>query len=288
MPTLCDLHTHTHFSDGTYSPAELIAEAERVGLSAVALCDHNTINGLPAFLEAAKNSSVEAIPAIEFSTDYRMENGQKMELHIVALFVRPEHYDSITALVAPIAENKIKSNHVLISALQANGYDITYDEVCAEGQGNINRAHMAAILTKKGYTASRSEAFQTVLSPERGFYVEPDRLPVWDVIKFIRSIGAVSVLAHPLLTFKENERALRTFLDKALPCGLLAMETRYSTYDQETTALAHSIAVEYGLCESGGSDFHAANKPDIALGSGKGNLAVPYEFLDKLRAVAFK
>ena len=281
---MIDLHTHTHFSDGTYSPAELIAEAERVGLSAIALCDHNTVRGLDEFLAAAQGRSVEAIPAVEFSTDYLTDGGKIKELHIVALFVRPEYYDDITAMVAPIAENKKKSNHALIAALQAHGYDITYDEVCAKGRGNINRAHVAGVLTEKGYTASIQEAFQTVLAPERGFYVEPKRLPVLDTIRHIRSIGAVPVLAHPFL--KLDEAQLRAFLDKAIPCGLVGMETLYSTYDEKTTALSRTIAAEYGLCESGGSDFHGGRKPDIALGTGRGNLAIPYEFLDKLKAFA--
>ncbi len=281
MPSLCDLHTHTHFSDGTYSPAELIAEAEKAGLAAIALCDHNTVRGLEEFLNAAKGTSVEAIPAVEFSTDYLTDGGKIKELHIVALFVRPEYYDDITAMVAPIAENKIKSNHTLIAALQAHGCDITYDEVCARGRGNINRAHVAGVLTEKGYTDSIQEAFATLLSPERGLYVEPERLPVFDTIQYIRSIGAVPVLAHPFL--KLDEAQLRAFLDKAKPCGLVGMETLYSTYDQETTALSRAITHEYGLCESGGSDFHGGRKPDIALGTGRGNLAIPYEFLDKLK-----
>lgn len=281
---MIDLHTHTHFSDGTYSPAELIDEAERMGLAAIALCDHNTVRGLEEFLAAAKDSPVEAIPAVEFSTDYLTDGGKIKELHIVALFVRPEYYDDITAMVAPIAENKIKSNHTLIAALQAHGYDITYDEVCAKGRGNINRAHVAGVLTEKGYTASIQEAFATLLSPERGLYVEPERLPVFDIIRYIRSIGAVPVLAHPFL--KLDEAQLRAFLDKAKPCGLVGMETLYSTYDEQTTALSRAIAAEYGLCESGGSDFHGGRKPDITLGTGRGNLAIPYELLDKLKAFA--
>ena len=281
---MIDLHTHTHFSDGTYSPTELISEAERTGLSAIALCDHNTICGLDAFLAAAKDRPVEAIPAVEFSTDYVTDEDKTSELHIVALFVRPEHYDSITAMVAPIAENKKKSNHALIAALQEHSYDITYDEVCAVSRGNINRAHIAGVLTEKGYTASIQEAFKTVLSPERGFYIEPARLPVFETLEFIRSIGAVPVLAHPFL--KLNEAQLRAFLDKAIPCGLVGMETLYSTYDENTIALSRAIACEYGLCESGGSDFHGTRKPDIALGCGRGNLAIPYEFLDKLKAFA--
>ncbi len=281
---MIDLHTHTNFSDGTYSPAELIDEAERMGLAAIALCDHNTVSGLDEFLAAAQGRNVEAIPGIEFSTDYLTPEGRTLELHVLALFVRPEYYETIHALVEPMSQRKEKSNRDLIASLQKAGYDITYDEVLAEGQGNINRAHVAGLLTKKGYTSSNNEAFRTVLSLDRGFYTEPKRLPAFETIEFIRSIGAVPVLAHPFL--KLDEAGLRAFLDQAIPCGLVGMETLYSTYDEKTIALSRAIAREYGLCESGGSDFHGSRKPDISLGVGKGNLAVPMEFLNKLKAFA--
>lgn len=281
---MIDLHTHTCYSDGTYSPAELIDEAERMGLAAIALCDHNTVSGLDEFLAASQGRNVEAIPGIEFSTDYLTPEGRTLELHVLALFVRPEYYETIHALVEPMIQRKEKSNRDLIASLQKAGYDITYDEVLAEGQGNINRAHVAGLLTKKGYTSSNNEAFRTVLSLDRGFYTEPKRLPVFETIEFIRSIGAVPVLAHPFL--KLDEEGLRAFLEQAIPCGLVGMETLYSTYDEKTIALSRAIAREYGLCESGGSDFHGSRKPDISLGTGKGNLAVPYEFLTRLKTFA--
>lgn len=276
-----DLHTHSHYSDGTYSPAELIDEAERIGLSAIALSDHNTVRGLDEFLRAAQDRGVEAVPGVELSTDYG-----DVELHMLALFVRPEHYEAINALVAQMAENKQKSNRALIEALREHGYDITYDEVCATANGNVNRAHIGAVLTEKGYTPSIQEAFRTLLSPVCGLYVPPQRLPVFETIEFIRSIGAVPVLAHPFLQL--DEAGLRTFLDKAKTHGLVGMETLYSTYDEQTIALSRAIAEEYGLCESGGSDFHGARKPDIAMGEGRGNLAIPYEFLSELKKFALE
>ena len=153
--------------------------------------------------------------------------------------------------------------------------------MCAEGQGNINRAHVAAILTKKGYTSSRNEAFRTVLAPERGFYIEPDRLPVFETIDFIRSIGAVPVLAHPFLNL--DEERLRVFLPQAKERGLLGMEVAYSTYDDATAACAARLAQEFGLLPSGGSDYHGAKKADIKMGVGRGNLKVPAEWVDRLK-----
>lgn len=274
---LCDLHAHSMFSDGTYTPEELIAEAERAGLSAVALTDHNTVSGLPAFLAAAEGSSVRAIPGIEISSDY----GQ-YELHIVGLFVNPEAYDAIREKVSVIRENKKKSNQNLVVALRAAGYDVDYDDLCARVPGGVfNRSLVGEALMEKGYVSSVSEAFDTILSKKHGIYKEPRRLPVFEVIGFLRSIGAVPVIAHPFLSIKD-ENDLRTFLGEAVEHGLCGMETRYSTYDEETAAKAAALAAEFGLLHSGGSDFHGGRKPGIYLGAGYGTLEVPVEFLEEL------
>ena len=273
----CDLHTHSIYSDGTYTPAELIVEAERVGLSAIALTDHNTVSGLPQFLEAARESSVEAIPGIEISTDY----GDR-ELHILGLFIEKKYYEAIAELLLPLFENKERSNVELIQSLAEAGYDITYDEVAARvPDGQFNRSHVGEVLTEKGYTPSIAEAFRTVLAKDGGLYRQPQRLPVFEVIAFLRSIGAVPVLAHPFLSLSESE--LRSFLEEAVKHGLCGMETIYSTYDEATTRLAVSIAEEFDLKHSGGSDFHGTRKPDIAMGTGRGNLLIPAEFVDALR-----
>ena len=149
----CDLHIHSDHSDGTFSPKDLIAEAERVGLSAIALTDHNTVTGLPSFLAAADKSHVEGIAGIEVSADY---DGK--ELHILGLFLDEEYYDEIVEFLRPMAENKERSNVALIQALADGGYDITYEEVTAEsGEAQFNRSHVAQVLTEKGYTYSIKE-----------------------------------------------------------------------------------------------------------------------------------
>jgi len=139
----CDLHVHSHFSDGTWPPAAIIAEAERIKLDAVALCDHNTVAGLPEFLAAGKNSPVETVPGIEFSTDY-----QGTELHILALFVKPEHYEAITRMMEDWKKRKEQSNIDLVAALNRAGYDLSYDTIQRKSNGYINRAHIAAALTE--------------------------------------------------------------------------------------------------------------------------------------------
>ena len=278
MSKVCDLHTHSIFSDGTFSPSQLIDEAERLGLSAIALTDHNTVAGLPEFMAAAAHSSVDAIAGIEFSTDY-----QDIELHIVALFIQPEHYGPITRLTDDMNSRKQQSNIDLIENLNRAGYAICYDTIkSAMPTGEPNRALIAAELTRLGYTSSNKEAFQTLLGKKCGYYHPPKRIDVFELIEFTRSIGAVPILAHPFLSIKETDH-LENFLSKAAASGLQGIETRYPLFSSEQTEILTTLADKYGLTQSGGSDFHGENKPDIRLGTGKDNLQVPLQFLNDLR-----
>lgn len=278
MEKLCDLHTHSTYSDGTYSPIQLIAEAERVGLSAIALTDHNTLTGLPEFLSAAETSSVEAIPGIEFSTDYI-----EMELHIVCLFIKPEHYPTITEITDEINRRKQQSNIDLIDKLRQAGFDISYDRIKATmPQGEPNRALIGAELMRLGYVTSVKEGFQELLGAKCGYYTPPKHIDAFELISIIRNLGAVPILAHPFLSIKD-EQQLEVFLAKAAACGLLGIETRYPLFSDEQTSSLEILAKKYGLAQSGGSDFHGENKPDIRLGSGKGALQVPLSFLNDLR-----
>ena len=276
MAVYCDLHTHSTFSDGTNTPAELIALAEEKGLGAIALTDHNTVAGLPEFMAAGKGKNVRAIAGTEFSTDY---NGT--ELHILGLFLQPEHYEPITALMEDYCLRKEQSNRCLVDKLNAAGYAIDYDRIKdSTPEGQVNRALIAAELTRLGYTESIQAAFKQLLSPKCGYYIPPERFSPFETIRFIKSLGAVAVLAHPFLNL--GEQILREFLKEAVPCGLDGMETLYSTYDEETTVTAKKVAEDFGILQSGGSDYHGGNKPHIQLGVGQGGLAVPYGLMTAL------
>ena len=277
MKFFCDLHTHSVFSDGTCTPTQIVEEAEALGLAAVALTDHNTVAGLSEFTRAAEGKDIEAIGGIEFSTDF---NG--LELHILGLFIQPEYYDAIEEFIKKTVQQKEESNIRLADTLRQNGYAIDYDILKSKyPDGRLNRAHIAAFLTELGYTKSIQEAFETVLSEDKGFYVPPTHLDAVETIGFIRSIHAVSVLAHPMIDMTEHQ--LHTFLQTTVPHGLCAMETIYPLYNAQNMLRASGFAREYGILPSGGSDFHGSNKPDIRLGCGKGNVAVPYTILAELK-----
>lgn len=275
MERYCDLHTHSVFSDGTYTPAQLLQEAEEKNLTAIALTDHNTVAGLPDFL--AVHSRVEAVAGVEFSADY---NGT--ELHILALYLKPAYFSQVTDLMDAYNRRKDQSNAALVSKLNRLGYAISYDKIKASTpKGQVNRALIAAELTAQGYTDSIQDAFKRLLNPKCGHYVPPRRYTPQEILDMIRDLGAVSVLAHPYLNLKQEE--LTVFLEQAVPQGLQGMEVFYSTYDDATTALALDTAQAFGLKKSGGSDFHGANKPDIRLGEGRGGLKIPASWLEELK-----
>jgi len=277
MKNYCDLHTHSIFSDGTYTPTQIIEEAERIGLAAVALTDHNTVAGLPELFRAAQGKQVQAIGGAEFSTDYL-----DVELHIIGLFIQEQHFAQVETLVKALDERKEKSNELLAKALNEAGYDVDYAAIKAgTPRGHINRAHFASALLEKGYVSSISEAFDSLLSKTGGYYQQPKRLDAFETIAFLKSIGCAVVLAHP---FQElDEDGVRAFLKKAVPYGLDAIETNYAKYDAETVRRLQQIAAEYGVKESGGSDFHGERRKGTYLGVGTGDLRVPAQCVHSMK-----
>ena len=277
---ICDLHIHSIYSDGTCSPEEIIDLAIKHKISAIALTDHNAIDGLPHLISASSGKNIDIVTGTEFSVDY---NGK--ELHLLALFIKPEFFNKISDLMKGWIDEKEQSNINLVKALVQAGFDISYDEIkAATPNGKINRAHVATAMLKKGYVTSVEEAFKTYLSKDGVYYKEPHRTDVFEMLDFITSIGAVSVLAHPFLNLSKDE--LQIFLPLAKQRGLIGMECYYSLYDTETTSASLYLADKFQLLKSGGSDFHGLRKPDIDLGVGKGNLKVPYEWYLELKKMA--
>jgi len=249
MEKRCDLHSHSTASDGTLTPSELVALAEKQGLSALALTDHNTTGGLKEFMEAGKNSSVITVPGCEFTTEWH-----KKEVHVVGLFFREEYWREVD----------------------------DFEVVELAGGETFNRSHVARILVAKGYFESTPAVFDTVLKEGNGFYVPAKRITSAAAVRFIKNYGATAIIAHPLLNLTEEE--LREFLPEMIKGGLDAIETEYTEFTPEMKKTAVSLAEEFSLKQSGGSDFHGAAKPWIELGKGRGNLFVPFSFYENMKA----
>lgn len=274
---VCDLHTHSNFSDGTMTPSALIQLAEQRGIAALALTDHNTAKGLTAFLEAAEHSPVEAVAGCEFSTDY---HGR--ELHILGLFMPPSSFAEIEDFVELMHIAKHTSNLKLLQRLNTAGYQLTYEEIAATTKADeFNRSHVADVLVAKGYIRDKLTAFNTILKTGNGFYEPPKRVSAPMAIRFIKANGGVAVHAHPLHSVSYD--FMLQFLPEAKAAGLDGIETLYTEYSPEQTEQAFALAEQFGLKPSGGSDFHGAAKPGINLGTGRGNLQVPYEYYLNLK-----
>lgn len=276
--SICDLHTHSTASDGTDSPEDLIRLAQALNLSAVALCDHNCVSGLERFINAAADKKVVAVPGIEITAGY---NGH--EIHMLGLFIKPCYFEKTKNYVAAIHQFKEKSNIELARRLNAAGIKVNYDEISNKADGSyVNRVDFAKAMVAAGYVDSVDEAFKRYLDKE-DFGVPTQRLDAFEVIRFLKTVEALPVLAHPFINFTYEE--LLSFLPKAKECGLVGMETNYTTYTNEQTAAAIKLTERFGLLKSGGSDYHGSNKQGIYMGIGKGGLSVPSDYFEKLKAV---
>lgn len=271
----CDLHTHSNHSDGTYTPAQLIAEAKERGLI-IALTDHNSVSGLPEFMAEAEGQGVTAVGGVELSTE---RDGR--EFHLIGLFIEPQYYGRVEELCLDFHRRKRESNVALIKRLDEAGYRLDFSAI--EGMnvnGRVNRAHIAAQLVRCGYVASIPEAFEKLLDESRGLYIPPERLSLTDGIQFLRSIGAVPILAHPLKEISDKQ--LDNLLPELRAAGLAAIETMHSSYDDGMIKISKRLAAKHSLLESGGSDFHGEIRPGVRLGEGKGNLNITEEIYHAL------
>ena len=275
---ICDLHTHSTFSDGTMTPEELVLAAKAAGLSAVALTDHNTVAGLPSFLAAAERHGIEGIAGIEISSSLGAR-----EMHIVGLGIRPECFAAVDAYLTTYRSAKEESTRALIAALSAAGYPLDYSAIVKKTEGQPNRAHIATALCEAGYVSSVNEAFSRLLDKKHGLYREPVRPTPADTVAFLHSVGARAVLAHPFYDFDEEELSAFLAEMRTWEQPFDGMEILYSEYTTDKEAAATRLAAEFGLLPSGGSDFHGDRKPGISLGSGRGNLLIPYDFWETLK-----
>lgn len=278
-----DLHTHTCKSDGSYTPTELVDYAIEKGLSAVAITDHDTIEGLDEALSHAKSlkekglPTVEVIPGIEFSTKYG-----KQDVHVVGLYIA---YDSsvFQDALASFVDSRTNRNKKMCANLQSAGIDITYEKLRARYPDSvITRAHYASYLVENGYVKSRQDAFSQYLGDHTKYFVPREKVTPEQAVKLILHAGGIPILAHPPLYHMGNDR-LDALTARLKAEGLMGIEAFYSTYSNQDIRDMQRLATKYDLLLSGGSDFHGANKPGLDLGNGYGKLFVPEELLTKIR-----
>lgn len=271
-----DLHTHTVCSDGSMSPEELVRHAKNSGLTAVAVSDHDTADGVKEALAAGIKYGIEVVPAIELSAK------SDTETHILGYFIDPDS-PKLTEAMSYIRQVRTERLGETCEMLQKLGINVTLDEVKAEAKGGILcRAHIAAIMTRKGYSKSPKAAFREWLNVGCPAYSESQALTDTEAIDLIRSAGGDAYLAHLHLTKKPPEE-LDRFVRHLAENGLTGLEGYYTDYTPEMAEEYRALAAKYGLKISGGTDFHGTFKPHISIGSGTNDMKIPYNILEQMK-----
>ena len=276
MEKYIDLHTHSTCSDGTFLPAEVVKLAKEKGISAIALTDHDTLDGLPEAIEAGKKYGVEVITGIEFSVN------ADTEMHMLGL-----NFDIDCPHIREVLDEMIiereKRNHIVVEKLAELGMYITIEDILAEATSPVTgRSQIAKAMMKKGYVSTLKEAFDKYLYFGRPVFVERKSLTPEEAIELIHKSGGKAFLAHLNQTDKTDEE-LYTVLSNLKKAGLDGIEGYYTEYTEDMNRRYRKMAADLGLLLSGGSDFHGENKAGYELGTGKGNLRIPYELIKNLR-----
>lgn len=275
---IVDLHVHSTESDGTLTPEDLVAEAKKAELAAFALTDHDTCQGVGKAMPLAASAGIELIPGIELSTDYHGK-----EVHIVGLYIDIEN-EQLLKKTAEYRKCRSERNALMVEALRKEGLSITMEELVAENPDCvITRANIARFLYEHGQIKSVREAFDRYIGDHCKCYVGRLKVASTDAVRLIKEAGGTAILAHPLLYGLSNTN-LQKMIDELKPVGLDGLEAIYSTYTTGEEQQMKRLAREHGLLISGGSDFHGSNKPDIALGRGRGHLYIPYSVLETIKA----
>ncbi|MDX1469405.1 MAG: PHP domain-containing protein [Acidimicrobiia bacterium] len=276
-----DLHTHSSASDGSLSPADLVHRASSAGLSAIALTDHDTQEGVAEAVAVADEADVEVVPGTELSLDF---DGGGM--HLLVLWLEPGT-GPLQDRLGELQEGREGRNQRIVELLAEFGMPLSIEEILEEaGTGSVGRPHIAAVMMRRGYVPSIQAAFEQWLGNDRPAYVGRPRLDPEEAIALARQSAAVPVLAHPHtlgITRSEDMAALLTKLKSA---GLIGLEAIYSSYRRHEREGYSHLASRFGLVPSGGSDFHGSYKPGLDLGSGFGDLYVPDEVMHSLRTYA--
>ncbi|MBL7114500.1 MAG: PHP domain-containing protein [Kiritimatiellae bacterium] len=279
---MIDLHVHSTFSDGSFTPEELVAQAVDAGVSVLSLTDHDTTDGVARFLKACRASEgrVAGIPGLELS----VQHGRRT-VHMLGYFV-DSHEAGLQAMLCRVRAGRHERNLEMIKKLQALDVAIDFELVSQAAGGDvIGRPHFAAVLRDMGVVQSTKEAFERFLARGRAGYAERYRPEPEEGIAAIRGAGGVAILAHPG-GLQLGKRGLRILLAPMVEAGLEGIEVHYSEHSAQHRRRFAALAAEFDLIETGGSDFHGSSNPKLRLGRGYGSLAVPESVVSDLVARA--
>ena len=275
---MIDLHSHSTKSDGTYTPVELINKASTIPLSAIALTDHDTLDGLKEAELAAAELGIEFIPGIELEIQH-----QPGEFHLLGLGISEWENSSLDRTLSTLRNYRNSRNTEMIRLIQNDGIDITEEELNSTAGGRIiARPHFARLLVEKKVAKSIRHAFDKFLGVEQKYYVPKKVMALEDGIRLIKAAGGHPVIAHPLsLYLSWGKMPERFALWKDM--GIEGIEAWHSGVNENQGKRFQILAEDLGLFVTGGSDFHGENRKDRKLGLGGGKKPIPDYFLDYIR-----
>lgn len=276
-----DLHIHTHASDGSYSPTELATLARKRRLGAIAFTDHDTIDGIKAFLGSGATTDIPVLTGVEITAQAPADFDISESLHILGYGFRLDD-DELNRLLLRLQEARDNRTPLIIEKLQQLGMDLTYEDLAVAFPGpQLGRPHIAQWMVQKAYVTTIDEAFDRYLSRGKPGYVDKMRAPCEQAIAAIRHAQGVAVLAHPVL-YKLSDNRLETLIRDLKEKGLQGIEVYYPGHSEAQTTYYKALVARYGLLATGGTDYHGDATPGISLGVGRGDFHVPYELYEKL------
>lgn len=276
-----DLHAHTTFSDGSQTPTQLVEEAVALGLSAVAVTDHDTVDGLPEALAAGGRLGIRVVPGVEINLEH-----DRVTMDLLGYFLLGTPNEALRAALAELRSYRDERNARILARLAELGYPLGPDDLrAAAGSGAVGRPHIGEAMVRRGYVGSVAEAFERFLRRGAPAWVDRRRLALGAALRLLRGSGGLPVLAHPGI-IRTDETGLARIVRDARRLGLAGLECYYPLHDEATVARCLALAAGCGLVPTGGSDYHGSVKPDVHLGIGACGRPLPDDLLAGLDGLA--
>lgn len=285
LSACADLHIHSSASDGTLTPPEIIELARSLKIGAIAITDHDTLDGSRQAIAAGIPAGLGFLTGVEISAERPGFLPGKGSCHILGYRIDLENR-ALNQTLERLQSARRDRNPLILKRLQAIGFDLSMEEIkqAAGPNGQVGRPHFAQVMLNKGYVPSFNAAFDDYLATGKPAYVDKYRVEASRAIALIREAGGIPVLAHPALLGTPGGRLEDSTIRSLMEMGLMGIEAYYTGHTAAQQDYYLDLAQRFGLLVTGGSDFHGAFKPRTKIGSGTGKLRVPLELYHALKS----
>jgi len=273
-----DLHLHTTASDGVLSPSEIVRYAKGKGLKAIAITDHDTIDGNVEALDEGAKSGLEVISGVEISAQFDLGS-----MHILGFFIDIGN-TALKERLSLLQETRAPRNPKMVEKLRELGVELSYDEILhASGGGQVGRPHFAQVLLKKGYVNTVQEAFDRYLGKGAPAYVNKFRFDPKEAMELIREAGGIPVLAHPFTLHIPFPHQLDALLGELVRFGLMGIEASYPEHTKDQISLYKGLAQKHDLLVTGGSDYHGIEANKVEIGIRSRGMKLSYSMVEAMK-----